>query len=398
MRNDVLHGGKCDITAAIRQAGRDFRMNATSTYDDVVAGFYRAGAGDEEWPTALKRLSTHLDLLGSQFVCVDHATGALTHSQACATLPAEGEIDYVRNFFTVDPRIPLLLAREPGRWLYCQDEFPAAQSESQPFYRDLLIPYGGRHSASMKAAQTEHETVLFASLTRLERGRLDEAQKSALDRLSPHLVQSIGLYRRTRRLERTASVGAELIERVGRPVFVLSMDRHVEAANGAARKALETPGAPLRIAGSRLHATSAAIERQLTTEMMVLERGLGPRDSDRFIRLEGIDDAWLAISLALVDPQKTMHTFSAREAFLLTLHPREPAKAPDPWMLQSALGLTAAEARVAVEIYGGATLREAAARIGIRESTAKTHLKSIFARQRLEKQTDLVRLIGNLVR
>lgn len=369
------------------------------SYDDVIAGFYRSAMGDEEWPAALGRMSQYLGILGSQFVCVDHTTGALTSSHACETLPAEGEIDYVRNFFSVDPRIPLLLGREPGRWLYCQDEFDEARVEREPFYQGLLIPYGGRYSASMKAAHTEHETVLFASLTRLDRGPFDKDQQAELERMSRHLVQSITAYRRNRWMRRTAFVGAELIERISRPVFVLSLDRIVEAQNGAARRMLSTDASPFRVVEGRLQALAAPVQQALTVEIMRLGHGVDAKTDDRFIRLEGRSEReWLAASVALMDPQKTMQAFGERQALLVTVHPRESSKRPDAWMLQSALGLTRAEARVAAEIYMGASLPEAARRMGIKPSTAKTHLQAVFEKHHLERQTDLVRLVGSLMR
>jgi DNA-binding CsgD family transcriptional regulator len=90
------------------------------------------------------------------------------------------------------------VALPPGDWLFCQDKFTHEFAEQQPYCRDLLIPYGGRYSATMKVAQSEHETVLIALLSSLERGRFDEAQKAYLKRMGGHLVEAISRFRRVR--------------------------------------------------------------------------------------------------------------------------------------------------------------------------------------------------------
>ena len=57
-------------------------------------------------------------------------------------------------------------------------------------------------------------------------------------------------------------------------------------------------------------------------------------------------------------------------------------------------GLTRAEAAVALEIAVGDGRAAAAARLGIRESTVRTHLSAIFDKMGIRRQAELVRLVG----
>lgn len=61
------------------------------------------------------------------------------------------------------------------------------------------------------------------------------------------------------------------------------------------------------------------------------------------------------------------------------------------------LGLTPAEARIASAVGRGLPPREAAALLGIAESTIRSTLKVVFDKLRLSRQTDLVALIARLV-
>jgi DNA-binding CsgD family transcriptional regulator len=60
-------------------------------------------------------------------------------------------------------------------------------------------------------------------------------------------------------------------------------------------------------------------------------------------------------------------------------------------------GLTPAETRLLSRLLAGRTLEEAAAEFGIAISTAKTHLRAIFAKTGVARQADLVRLGASLV-
>lgn len=61
--------------------------------------------------------------------------------------------------------------------------------------------------------------------------------------------------------------------------------------------------------------------------------------------------------------------------------------------LQRLYGLTPSEANLAVELLQGQSLEEGAAALGILVSTARTHLKHIFAKTATRRQSELVRLL-----
>ena len=56
-------------------------------------------------------------------------------------------------------------------------------------------------------------------------------------------------------------------------------------------------------------------------------------------------------------------------------------------------GFTPAEAALAMLLANGLTLDEASAELGVSRNTTRTHLRSLFARTGVSRQTMLVRLI-----
>ena len=68
----------------------------------------------------------------------------------------------------------------------------------------------------------------------------------------------------------------------------------------------------------------------------------------------------------------------------------------DPGAVAATLGLTASEARVAVLLARGLSVREVATATGRRESTIRWHVKNVFAKHGLSRQLELVRLVRSV--
>ena len=55
--------------------------------------------------------------------------------------------------------------------------------------------------------------------------------------------------------------------------------------------------------------------------------------------------------------------------------------------------MSPSEAGLAARLVGGMSLRQAAAALGIRDNTARSHLKHVFAKTGAQRQSDLVRRV-----
>jgi len=62
-------------------------------------------------------------------------------------------------------------------------------------------------------------------------------------------------------------------------------------------------------------------------------------------------------------------------------------------LLQRCYGLTRAEARLAMVLLEGCSLKEAADRCGVTHNTAKTELKIVFSKTQVKRQGELIRLL-----
>jgi|SRR5262245_14327145 len=68
----------------------------------------------------------------------------------------------------------------------------------------------------------------------------------------------------------------------------------------------------------------------------------------------------------------------------------EEREIPQADVLKTRFGLSPAEARLAVLLFGGASLRSCAMALGIQYETARSYLKSVFQKTGTHRQAELV--------
>lgn len=103
--------------------------------------------------------------------------------------------------------------------------------------------------------------------------------------------------------------------------------------------------------------------------------------------------------VSAVKPDVAMGAFGQLPRALVILHDPAEARAhsvPQPLILGECFDLTPAEARVAVQIASGATVKEIALRSGAALPTVRTQLNSIMAKTGVDRQVDLVRVLLTL--
>lgn len=86
--------------------------------------------------------------------------------------------------------------------------------------------------------------------------------------------------------------------------------------------------------------------------------------------------------------------FGARAILLFSV--LAPRPAPEPSTLMQAFGLSEAEARVAAHIASGSSPEEIAEHLNVSIHTVRTQLKSIFAKAKIGRQSELVALLSTL--
>jgi DNA-binding CsgD family transcriptional regulator len=364
--------------------------------ESIVADIYHAAGGTKPWSTALNRADAALGLLGAHMVGVTASTGAVVFSHASDNVASDIELNYVRTYNDLDPRKAYLLASQPGDWFYDQDVFDSGVALFNPYYRDFLIPAGGRHTATVKLLDREGEITLLGFVSGND--GLTENRRALLHAITFHLREAAVIYQARRKLTRLAFAGAELLNRLTRPALLLSIDRKISHMNPAGRQYLGD-GEALLLSNDRLIAFDPKSDDALSQafQSMVEDLPQGNAQPRRVVRLRtrSRPDP-IAISLTAFVPQASMYTFGMEPQVMLLVHTSTTAGLPDLQLWEAAYDFTPAQSRVALEVYQGRSISQGAQALQIAQTTFKTHLRDVFNKTGTHGQAKLVSLLAGI--
>lgn len=254
-----------------------------------------------------------------------------------------------------------------------------------PFYNELLRPHG-YHWFAVAGFQVGPEHWAVSVQRKARHGPFAAAQVRPLAGLMPLFGRAATL---SEAIGRAALVGAlRGLDQVVQAALALDGAGRVVAANARA-EALFDAGfrvgdGVLRIADPRARDEVAGL-----IEALSLRRAgpagpvLVPRRDRRPLILR---------ALPLIEAARS--PFLGASALLLVTDLEADGR-PDPALLAQVFGLTAAEARLAAILAGGASLPEAAETLGIAVETVRSQIKAVFAKTGTGRQGALVALLGS---
>ena len=366
--------------------------------NEIIADIYHAAAGTKTWVAALTKITQALGLVSCQIVGFSTPQGAALFSHASAESPSEAELEYVRTYHRVDPRFPLVLAGQDGEWLYDEDVFSADRSLTDPYYRDLLIPYGYRHSATTKLYDRDGELIVIGFLSLLGDDGFTAGRRQILEAIAFHLCEAAAIYQKTRKLSASAFMGSELLQRIPRPAMLLGVDRSMTFMNDKAKQYVAERGS-LFMVRDRLTALDKKTDERLTTAFSqideeVLKGGLPRRRVARLGTRDG--SPYAAFSLIPFVPSLSMYAFGLQLQVLLIVHEHSIKAEPDVMLWEAAYELTPSQSRVALELFRGTTLPSIAKTLKIAQTTVKSHLKDLYKKTGTSRQAELVSALASL--
>lgn len=206
-------------------------------------------------------------------------------------------------------------------------------------------------------------------------------------------------YRRmtTAAREQIITAHTDAIDHIAKPTFVFDTDRKIQTCNRAGKSMLTTLSSPVSAVNGTLYGVDAAVDNAIAFQIFAVTQWSDLPFSDQFSPVSAPMRAqWMAVSVSCLQTTRVDAKAQRSRYLLLTVHPVALHCEVDLALLQVALGLSRSEARVSALIYAGLGLRDVAIKMGIGQSTVKTHLQGIFGKANISKQTELVKLVASL--
>ena len=290
-----------------------------------------------------------------------------------------------------------MAASPPGQWIACNEHFDEDYVAASPFYQNFLIPYGGRYVFGAKLSDDASNMVAIAFHRGNGSRQMDDAERSAVQRLSRHLLDAYRLQEEIGRASQGRALGLAVLERMRQPLLILDGNRKITFSNDAGRELLKRND----LIGER-DGFAVCRDAESDTELMLALRQLAlvpvPGNVDavlerRSLRLRRGKGEQVAATVLALRPQRVLGAFGAATLALLAVYEPQIGGEIDPFLLSTTFDFTPAEARVAAQIASGQVPKEIARDFGLQLNTIRTHLKSIFAKTGTRRQAELVRVL-----
>ena len=346
----------------------------------LLEGLYDGVASPERWGLALRDAG---EALGGQYAAViSHhmPSDTLVIDDAGSLLP---EIEQGFSAMSdIDPAraaVPLMMAGG----VYVDHEFHGAASLlRKPFYADFLHGHGVGHYALVPSAVDEEYFHVMSVQRELGRGAFSGDEVMLMRTVQAHLRHVLQLRRQLRQQQAQTLLLQGALNALGFPILICSMRGHVVSANATGQQWLRQPSCLLATA-EHLPAPARRVLEQACGHAVPTPRTAAWQQPD--------GDLMIALPFAPVSA-------AASEALALVVIQglRWRNAVPDT-LLRSLFGLTPAEIRLVHHLMQhDEPLTVIAGQMHLSLNTLRTQLKAIFQKTHTSRQSDLLRLMGQL--
>jgi DNA-binding CsgD family transcriptional regulator len=308
--------------------------------------------------------------------------------EATATPGMISLADYASSGRPIDPRQTRVNPRLDGGFRLDHDDFSAEELARDPFYQEFRRPRGYFwHASALLLADMPGGGLYFTLNRQFRRGAFESAGVAGLARLLPSL----------RLLADAAEAFAKAaMRRHDRPLaggeLALFVDREGHLTDFAPAEPIA--GGLLTIVQGRLRA-SRAVARGLVARLIetAIERG-----APAFAQL-GTDHSARRWMLRIVPAPAGVRQPWHLQRFVALVSEIRRRVNPDPRVaaaLSDLFALSPAEAKIAALLSHGWTIEQTAASLSLSEGTVRNHLKSVFSKTGISRQTELAVLVAQL--
>lgn len=345
----------------------------------AVAALYDAALDERLWPDALRRLTEVTGSQASTFWILDRSSSSLLHPTFITINFDRKAVDeYLGGMAPLDPTVRYLLAHPQDRIVH-DGMLGSGRDEQTRCYLDW-------HERSVETrfrlvGQCNLAVGLQAGVAlhrAREAGRYELAEIERFRLMHQHLSRALTVGAKIGSLTNLQQLGEELLDRSSAAIFLLDAARRVVFMNGAA-EAMKAGGDGLRMSADGLHLSVAPEDEQLQTlirQAMISAQGAcgSPGGVMRASRKSGKQPYGIWV-IALVRVPAALALF--RPAVCVLISDPQRRLCPSAQHLRTLFNMTEAEARLAVRLADGESLRGAAEHLGITYGTARSQSELI---------------------
>ena len=360
--------------------------------DTIAARLYEGILEPALWLGALQSIQATLQCAAFHQLDIQRAdlsVQSVAVSMNGGEPPSEKVLEYERHYLPQDIRMPSIWQGSEGGVWWDHEHFDARMIQRAPIYAEFLASLGMRHMVAVPLRDGAVSRDFVGFLRHLDQKPFGAQEQALITQLAPHMVRANKLRYRATQLAEQAALGTAALDALPQALAVVDAGLRLRYLNAAAERALASPGG-LTLRHGTLHASDPSVQCDLA-QSVATACGRG---------------GWARAGAVPVAPPTTVHVLplQATHPLAQALHGRPHALLVWPPALDVqraahiglALGLTGAEARLALMLAQGCTLKDFALAQGCSWHTARTHAKNLLRKTGCQRQIDVARLVQGL--
>jgi DNA-binding CsgD family transcriptional regulator/PAS domain-containing protein len=310
--------------------------------------------------------------------------------------PLSDSLDRIRQELAA-----VAVALKAERRLNGHDDYIVVRDENGTTGEDACLDalLEGCRNISAVAADERTGTRLTLWVFRELAAEAFDADDAALcEILAPQLRQGLEFSQRLSASEVERSLYSSALDRLSVGVVMIDASGKVITCSAKAKEALSSRDG-LQMQAGKLRAVEARDDRELQSAIRtaIVKATNGESDDMRGLALtKSSGHRNLGIIIQPVPGRRSGGVTTAATVAIYVRDPDENADVTND-LVRQLFDLTPAEAAVARRLAAGLSLEDAASSLEISRNTARAHLRSIFSKSGITRQTELVRMMLNSV-
>lgn len=391
----VVRGAPAPASRASSAATELFKAADLARLDQLLGAIYEGPLESPPWRGALELLQVQLKARHVTLMLRPPSPESSAVMINTGPVTTQGVESYSSHFFTLDPFVRL----KEGDVVTAEELIGKSWLESA-FYKEYLKPLDIRHLLGADI-YTQEGIECRLRVTRALDARPFNGEDKALVRfLLPHLKRSIQLHARLDFLESERQLFAGTVNRMLLGIVNFDESGTLLESNQEARRILaEKDG--ISLSGNTLVVHSSTegreLQRMIKQALAPNAAAAGPSVVEALAVSRPSGRSKLGVLVRAIPASEWSESRRRPAVAVFLRDPDANSVQPSHELVRRLFDLTRMEATLALLLAEGFTLDEAAEKMNVRRNTARTHLRSIFCKTGVTRQTMLVRLLLNSV-
>lgn len=370
-------------------------MRTQERLETITGQLYDGILDSRSWEEGMLALTEQVGAVLFHQATLDKATGQIVAAISNEARSSATVREYEEHHAQSDPRAKVMMGLPLGQMMFDHECFSDKAMSSAPIYADWLKSIDLHYCTGLPISATETHKELLCVLREYGQPPFQQQEQQFLRQLLPQLLKASEIRFHVQALARDVALGHAALDLQPQAIVLLTAERKIVYLNKAAARALAQRGLFI-VSNGQLSLESAELQAQLLTAVAKsCNRDQAVQASTvRLPQSKGLGTfAGLHIMpLHASHPLAALH-YQQPYALLLWHEDDDEEKAQ---RIAATLGVTPVEAKLALMLTQGKSVKLFALEQGCSWHTARTHARNLMNRTGTHSQIELVQLVRML--